>query len=194
MATKKLTALTAGTPEDGDIAYIVKDPTGTPVDRKANVSDFGAVKVATVELTDAQIKTLPTAPVQIVAAPGSGKMIIPLYGITRFAWTADYTNIAAAAFMGFNTSLLLTADQTANSGVSGVLAPGASDMAVFPPIHYAVDATPFHQGAGFGLGTFADYDNLALNFYAFNDAGGNFTGGNAANALAVTVCYIVIDL
>ncbi len=38
MATKKLVACTSGTPEATDIFYVVKDPSGTPLDRKVTLS------------------------------------------------------------------------------------------------------------------------------------------------------------
>jgi hypothetical protein len=48
-----------------------------------------------VQLTDAQIKALPTTPILLAVAPGAGKTIVPLDYFLVMKATASYTNINA---------------------------------------------------------------------------------------------------
>jgi hypothetical protein len=50
---------------------------------------------ASVTLTNAEIKALPTTPISIVAAPGAGKMIVPVFGYVLSDLTTAYSGIDA---------------------------------------------------------------------------------------------------
>ena len=86
MADQKITQLTelAATPDDADILAVVDDVAGTPVTKKITVANLLAgagvtedqLKTVTVSLTAANIIAMYTTPVQVIAAPGAGKVIL----------------------------------------------------------------------------------------------------------------------
>src|SRR5690349_23633621 len=51
-------------------------------------------RIQTLTLTHNQIIHLPTTPIELIATPGAGKAIRPLYAHFQLDGTADYTNIA----------------------------------------------------------------------------------------------------
>ena len=155
-----------------------------------------------VVLTDEQIKELPTTPVEIVPAPGAGKIILPLYGVARLQWVSDYDNIHEAAQLRFVVGTagdaLFPFRQDNASDVSGLLAGGGPDGSIgWSPTRFS-GKVPVAPGPVLGSGTAQFYDsdlvNFPLVFQADNGASGNFTGGNADNSLKVTVLYTIIDV
>lgn len=160
---------------------------------------WSPIKIATVTLTDSQIQTLPTIPVEIVAAPGSGKMVLPLYGVASLDWTANYTNINTAARLFIATTnaqnLILgdLVELVGNANVSGLLAFGADALAFFPPRVVSNIDGSYTRGVGGGWAT-SDFNDDGLSIGAANGGAGNFTDGDPANTLKVTVYYTVVDL
>jgi len=146
-----------------------------------DIANLGVLS-ATVTLTDAQIKALPTTPIEIVAAPGANKITLISSIILHLDWTADYTNIAGinvvGALSGTNNGYMGGLLESAGD-VSGLLANGQDSFAfLFPVSNSYIDN---------GL------INDAFYLKSLNNSG-NYTGGNAANTLKVTVYYIVVDL
>jgi len=154
----------------------------------------GSVLSATVELTDAQIKTLPTTPVELVAAQGSGKAIIPIscIAISDFSGGA-YTNITGASWQ-----LAVDGDNPIGSPFDAFAALG--DVGNIYVCQIACN--DFYTGAGDFAGSSitypvtvkSSYDNKELNLVDAFGGVTNYTGGNAANTLKVTVYYVVVDL
>lgn len=145
---------------------------------------------ASVTLTDAQIKALPTTPITIVAAPGAGKALVFMRGAGLYHAEAggEYTVDA--------NSLLYLADELGNR-LSKVHAPAASLVDDADKLlHFTPAAYP---GGGAFAGLLTElavsvpyYENTAIQVRAENI--GDFTGGNAANTLKVTVIYTIIDV
>lgn len=154
-------------------------------------SSIAAVRRASVSLTDAQVKALPTTAQTIIAAPGGSLVIVPTFGLAFLDWTADYTGIVAGALVtllptggvGFSDAL----SEAAGGGVSSLLAVGQDAIATFTP--QQVETATITRASG-------GYDPVtaggALRLWASN-GGGNFTGGNAANVLRVAVDYLLFD-
>lgn len=143
-----------------------------------------ALKSATVTLTDAQIKTLPTAPVQVVAAAGAGKVLFPV----QWFMLAD--------FQGGAYGNLDAAVSGPNLGWSNV-----EDAERFPVADSVNILTTVANKVGLYQSVFAnawdnitDFENTDLNLTIDNGATGNLTGGNAANTLRITVYYLEVSL
>lgn len=166
-----------------------------------------------VTLTNAQIKALPTTPIDIVPAPGAGKIIWPKNTLLLFNYTAPYTNIngVSALYGGmaglFNSTVVQNdSSLTAVSGrgfydastgitlLSEFLAPGF-DTAIM--LNYP---TSDSRGASnwdgpltyiFGTGSAV---NQPLQLILNNSGSGDLTGGNAANTLMVVTEYTEITI
>ena len=161
-----------------------------------------AVSVATVTLTNAQVLALPTTAVQLVAAPGAGKLLVPIHATLHLTWVADYTNIDAAASVSvrYGTRIgliaavgsLNEASSAVTSGVTGLLAEGNAVSAHLPNLGYK--STVGSNVEGFSGQDDALAVNMALVLAVANGAAGAFTGGDAGNSLKVTLLYYTVTL
>jgi hypothetical protein len=162
------------------------------------------IQSATVTLTDAQIKALPTTAVTIVPAPGTGKMLRLIMAHAALTQSAEYTNIdpdeswLSIAYQGDSvaSSVVLNHSGDGKEDLDRLLGGGAGSPAavIFEPFQktsasWGATAEVFSEVGG-AIGS----ANKALNVYAFNNSAGDFTGGNSANTLTVTVLYLVIDV
>lgn len=146
-------------------------------------------------LTDEQIKALPTTGggVEVVAAPGVGKMIVPISAYAILDSTAGAYSDTTDASLGL----------VCNSNFMSSLTKWGSSLSDNKK-SYIPFLVPYSEN---GTGTFAD--NVVT--YSKTDAptqlenqpisvvdswGGipDYTGGNAANTLKVTVYYIEVTL
>lgn len=171
-----------------------------------------AVLSATVPLTNAQIKALPGTDIQLVAAPGASKMIVPLYAFLTADFAVAYSGIDAsseypalwvaharlpiflAEFINdpdsFATPLTSLTDLLTGTNEFGAILWRMLPLAQ----SYITGGAPSNAfviagGAGPGPG---DLDNAPLKIGADNSI--NFTGGDAANSMKVTVLYTVLDI
>lgn len=72
--------------QDDDLFYIVRNVGGTPRDRAIERRYIAQnIRKAELVITSAQVLALNTTPQQLVAAPGSGKVIVPLRGLAQLA-------------------------------------------------------------------------------------------------------------
>src|SRR5678816_3265110 len=137
---------------------------------------------ATVTLTNAQVIALPTTPITIVPAQGTGTIAVPIYATFYMNWVADYGNINATGRLGIEysgslSSALLSFEET-GSEVSNLIADGATHLAFLGPRAHVYTAGAV---AISGLGQFIDEPgtaNTALRVYAFNNLDGIYNGGN----------------
>lgn len=179
----------------------------TCMSRVANADSYqvgaghlAAIYQATVTLTNAQIKALPTTGIVLVAAPGSGKVIQPLL-VTLFAKTTDgaYTGIDANASLSVvagalfpmtyvpNDVLITTGSATRLSDLLG----GANNR--------RTHLFPFSDTEGVDLWgqvasvvASADGVNAALHIYIDNAL--DLGGGHANNTLTAIVDYKIVDV
>ncbi len=145
---------------------------------------------ASVTLTDAQIKALPTLGFEILAAQGSGKMAQIVALNLSFRWTADYTIDGDEILQCYynNSGAEASNSLSDSSGqVTDLFGNGSSSVAVLSGYQLA-------GGAFMGVvKPRVDYNNDPIYLYIVR-GGGVFTGGDAANTLKVTVYYVVVDL
>ncbi len=161
------------------------------------------LRSASVQLTNAQIKALPTTPITLVAAPGAGFRVKPISVTLQLSATvAAYTNINA-------TSCAVSISMTDNTGAwvttplinDSTTTPDLVDVTtVFGNIHtLCVDLiVPYANLSGdqwiptpADNHSFSDLNNKALVIAADNNGSGDFGGGNAAQFLNVLVGYAI---
>jgi len=175
----------------------------TSAEVAAIAGEFASLRKATVTLTDAQIKALPTTGIELVQAPGDLKLINPISMVLHLAdWTADYSNIHASsiisAVLGSAGAVFLPIRELVVSGVSSLLAGGGPDGTVaFSMLKFNAIAGGTYSQTGFAALTGpyeSDVVNQALSLTCNNQGSGNFTDGNAAQSLRVTTYYTIVDV
>ncbi len=150
----------------------------------------GSVLSASVTLTDAQIKALPTTAIEIVAAQGVGKMISVLMAVANWS-------VSAGAYTNQDADTRFWIQNEGGAALSTVISqiPSATTNRGYNLIGGALINS---AGAWNGIVESDGYNVSQLankNIQAFIDnAGGDLTGGNAANTLKVTVYYVIVDL
>jgi hypothetical protein len=166
-----------------------------------NGSDLAQIYTATVTLTDAQIKALPTTAIQIVDAPSAGSRIRVLSAtLSLDASSGAYTNINTTnAFLGLVTdggfATIFAANDSATtpalttvSDFLGVAADNLIDLiANVRPRGQVSTGVLYQQPRIFST----TYVAGALKVSLDNNGSGNLTGGNAANTLKVTALYLI---
>ena len=146
---------------------------------------------ATVTLTDAQIKALPTTPIEVVAAPGANKLLALIEAILLRKFAAGaYTNITDAnLYLSDVDKSYIWTPATAGANASTVF--GAADKFTI--------LTPNAQGTSGGNLLATAYSGYALTeavnkaMYLATDVASDFTGGHANNTLIVSVAYLVLN-
>lgn len=155
---------------------------------KSNFFDASFIKQTSVTIIDAQIKTIPTTAIVLIAAPGPGKIIVPIAVLLVFDTTAGaYTGVDA------NASLQLMFGVVEASGAVLTL-DGLSGQKVYAFIP-SNSATGTGNFAGIQVSSVHSPvpENTALSIK--DDWWGNsdYTGGDPANTLKVTVFYSIIN-
>lgn len=143
------------------------------------------LKSATVTLTDAQIKALPTTAIELVAAPGAGKMLIPMLVI-------GVLDNVAGGYGNFHSPNCLIYVATGSAGISDSFLANEDTVWGTPE---GVQVLQFNLLAGsFAVADVPQLENQPVKLTALNFGAGNLTGGNAANSLQVSVYYVEVTL
>lgn len=164
------------------------------------------VQYVDVQLTDAQIKALPTTPVELVPAPGDGLALVAWHLFVLSDTTAAaYTNVELQAYAyltggGVNRSVALTVYSALHAAAVSMEAWGQT-----LPLRINTDILGGHDESGalvdrllnlslqgnnwspdqpLSLGVFNTPDD--------NTDSGNFTGGEPANTLSIRLWYSVV--
>lgn len=176
----------------GDVLTVSADQTVSP----APGGGSSAVLVATAYVAHADIITLPSSPIELAAAPGAGKMIVPssalIYADTS---AAPYSNISEGDELGPCTTapgdfLNFLWESSSGSKVSTFLG-GAIQIATFGP--QAVEESVFGTGSVLPYITSAEsLPDTPLILKSGN--GTDYEEGDPANFMVVTVTYSILDL
>lgn len=171
-------------------------------------------------LTDAEVKALPGADVELIAAPGSGRMIVPVVAYLVNDFAVAYSGIDAntqypAVWVAHKSSPIYLAEfidnpstplsEVPQAGLTSFLTNtnefgpgfwplfpvhrvGVVDISGDPEVGLAAGSTL----SGGGGGGPADYEDVSFKIGADNSV--DFTGGDDANTLTVTVLYTILDV
>lgn len=165
-----------------------------PIQQDQLADGVVVVRSASVTLTDAQIKALPTTPVEIVPAPGAGKTLLFIRGYAFLTLAAVYTNVNAEStgVMATGTGGLQSAQTPMGDGNWLDVGVGTffGHITACHVDGYPLAATP---GEVVG-GLLSNVTNTPMQFVVANASDGNYTGGNAANTLKISALYTVIDI
>lgn len=153
-------------------------------------SSGGGLQKATLTLTDAQIKKLPNTPIPIVASPGSGQMLVPILAI----FVADST-AGAYSFDGDAKIRIVTTDGNACFGTlvedTVEAYPLFADSLALEVV--ATLRSQFSSGGDGSEKTLFEDQGLAVAIAGVTDDN-DFSGGDAANTLNVTILYTIVDV
>lgn len=161
----------------------------------ANLGGGGgsSILTKTITINDSDFKTLPSTAIEIIPAPGVGKIILPISFYAKLnASAGQYTNLDPASnvlnigwgdssgafvdnmmYITFSFIETLTTDWTIG-GIFGFISANMYD---------AVQAVETGE---------RNVENTALVVGAYNSLG-NFTGGNVTNIFKLTVVYMILD-
>lgn len=138
----------------------------------------GNFSVATLALTSAQILALNGTPVQIVAAPGAGKLLVPIFATFEYKFNSlAYANVTSSAIVIAPSGLLGTTDEPIQAPAEGFIDQTASQFAMFP--------------GNSVTGALTAYSNAAL-LVANEEGSGEFTTGDGT--LIITLWYTTLAL
>jgi hypothetical protein len=164
-------------------------------------TNFAQTFVSTTQLTDSQIKALPTTAITLVAAPASGKIIIPIQAFLKMNASAGaYTNINTGAVANQARWVLTTNGNEFSAQIYNDTASSNTMLSDFigTTTPRFIHLYPFfaNEESVYGIYTYpldvSGFDAQALTLKAINTTNGNYTGGNAANTLSVSVIYLVL--
>ncbi len=176
---------------------------------------IGATRLAeifqvTVPVTDAQMKALPTTPLTLLAAPGSGKRIKVLgatlsvnqsggaytnVNVTYCAltignpadqWIGVLVNDSGVASPLSQVTKLLATDTTPRIVDFLLPASVAAQATTTPAQLYVVPGALTYPGDAA-----SNWNNAVVQLRMDNNSSGNLTGGHASNAHAVLLYYVV---
>jgi hypothetical protein len=149
----------------------------------------GGVLAATKILTDSQIQGLNATRVEVIAAPGAAKMIVPLSAVF-------IPSVGGGAYGSFTGANLFLGTQTDEAALLDIIDEAGLGLLLVAGYLFQVST---NQGAAASttLGFTQQYEPygfenepLVVGVYG----GGPFSGGDAANTLTIIVHYAVADL
>ncbi len=140
-------------------------------------------------LTNAQILTLPSLGFELLASPGPGKMILPLFcslllDQTRGSYSHVDSNSDSNGYFSVGDRMNYIANEKLVGGFLSKM------LAYVTPFQEASGGVPTYQyAAGFDGDYFEDSNLMLLS----TNNQGDFHGGHALNTLKVNLAYLIID-
>lgn len=144
-----------------------------------------------ITINNDNFKTLPSTYIEVVAAPGAGKIILPISGYFTLDTSAGaYTNLESNS-----ASLVLTYGDWEYEASNYIPMPSNAEInfALFgkPGVTNQILDLPLYTNWVFAPQS--GVSNQPIKVVAYNN-NGDFTGGHASNTLKVTLYYVVADL
>lgn len=141
-------------------------------------------------LVDAQNKTLPTTPVQIIVGI-PGKLLC-------FVKAVLFIDVRAGAYTNIDELLSVQFAYASGNTVSSPILDIANDLVDTGSVWVAEVGCVLRVEIGSSvisnLHSLADCEGQAINIKASNQAAGNFTGGHVDNRIHVTLFYTINDV
>lgn len=150
------------------------DVLGTLVDSGIAASGLQILS-ASVSLNQAAVQGAYAAPAQIIAAPGAGKILVPVQATI-------YTNFQTSAFAGGGVAILQY-DSTVHGAGTNALA------ATIPSAEITAASSQIYNLEGAVASALTGITNKGL---FFSNATGAFTGGSASSTVVFTVSYYLV--
>jgi hypothetical protein len=174
MPDQKISQLTDGSPAQSTDQVPVARSGST---LRVNMGTIGAIQVATVTLTSAQLKALRATPVQLVAAPGAGKVIQAISSFWQYSAGATPYTVPDGSLVIYNATAGLVLGERFTENAAGFLDQAASQVLLLN-----ADNTQAQPATSFA--------NKAL--LIANNGSGEWTAGDGT--VIVTVYYAVVTL
>jgi hypothetical protein len=159
-------------------------------------------------LTDAQIRSLPTTTTpELLVAPGAGKVALPVSVAFVTDFAANYTGVDAdgsyvGVFWDDGADVAQWGDLIQNAvggftthltDLTQLLAPSSSRALLQLPVAYRANTDS--NGVASVLAPTRDLAVMEdKHLILFCGNGADFTGGNPANTLTITVYYVLLDV
>jgi hypothetical protein len=151
-------------------------------------------------LTDAQIKALPTTPIDVVPAPGAGKVVLPTFFYIIRKGLA-YDNIDPDGYMYLDTDMgyygTLIANRSDESlvGLDHLLNydAGLPGSGMFGTLHNGKFSARYNTLIPTETFVLECFENKAIRL-SISSGIGDLTGGDSANSMEVTVFYSIVDV
>ena len=151
------------------------------------------VLLQTVVLSDAQIRALPTTPFTIVPAPGVGKKVVPITADITLDNQAGAYDATSSGERFWQLVYVTAPNPTETSGLFSVNA-----LTVAGVWAGSIPALgTFNANEGYLQAALTGAENIENTALAIGDVYNgvdDYTGGNAANSLKVSVLYAIIDI
>ncbi len=143
-------------------------------------------------LTDAQIKALSTTPIELVEAPGEGKMLIYHSALlsSKIGVGYSYSN-RSEDYPDSDIHIAWGGQKYASQNFPfNNLLEGKTDNSIY----VVGNSAGINSNTITGMDTnYSQINNKSLDLVVYN-TDGDFTGGNVANTIEVTIFYSIVDL
>lgn len=160
----------------------------------ASCADCVTLHQASVTLSDDQIRHLPSTAVDVVAAPGADRVIVPVSAFLVLDTTAGpYSSDPGASWLfqyeggGYATSI---------APIAGVINTQRVSQYLFPTAPYQSEAVFFGSNSVIGNGLIGyPSSSINLKLQIKDDWNGvaDYAGGHPANTLKISVVYMIFN-